>query len=624
MTVISIDEEMERSYIDYAMSVIVGRAIPDARDGLKPVHRRILYSMWEEGNTSRSTFSKSGGTVGDVLKKYHPHGDGAIYDAMVRMAQDFSLRYPLITGQGNFGSIDGYPAAAYRYTEARMAPIAETLLEDIKKDTVPFIPSYDNKRQEPFVLPSMIPSLLINGSSGIAVGMATNIPPHNLGEVVDALIFKIENPDSTVDDLLSCLPGPAFPTGGIIYGTQGVRRAYRTGYGRLRLRAKADFETKGNRDRIIISEIPYQVNKSELVKAIDGAIKEQRIDTVTNIRDESGREEGLRIVLDVRQGVNPDVALNQLYKHSNLETTFGWNNLALVNNQPIQLTLLDTLRVFVDHRVEIVTKRFEYDLEQTKARLHILEGLQIALDNIEEVIRVIRTSKTNDEIWTYFREKLALSDKQIRAILDMRLRQLARLESEKIDNEHAELTLKAEYCEKVLSDRQELLKVIKEELEKIKDDFGDNRRTVIITEADDDYSESQLPEELIPEEDIIIIRTSNGYIKSIPADAYKTQHRGGKGVFAMGMRDEDLLEDLLSASTHDTILIFTDAGKVYGFKGYEIPTVRQARTARGIAIPQIVRKMSPDENVSEMVAIRDFDTEGYLIFATRNGMVKRT
>lgn len=612
---INIEDEMKTSYINYAMSVIVGRALPDVRDGLKPVHRRILFGMKEQGMTHDKPYKKSARIVGDVMGKYHPHGDAAIYDTMVRMAQDFSMRYPLADGQGNFGSIDGDAAAAMRYTEIRLWNLAQEILDDLDKDTVDFIPNYDGSLKEPVILPSKVPNLLINGSTGIAVGMSTNMPPHNLREIVDAVIMTIDNPEVTTQELMSVVHGPDFPTGAYIYGRSGIHRAYETGRGIIKIRAKTTVEQHKNKESIIINEMPYQVNKAKLIENIANLVKEKKISGITDLRDESDRN-GIRAVIELSRGTNADVVLNQLFRHTQMESSFGIINLALVDGQPIILGLKDIIRHFIDHRVEVVTRRSIFEMEKAKKRAHILEGLQIALDHIDQVIALIRQSQTTDEAKTRLIAELDLSQEQAKAILDMRLQRLTGLEREKIDNEHKELMETIRWLQEVLGDKNKILSIIKQEIIDIKDRYGDDRRTQIIdgdTEMED--------EDLIPVEDVVVTISNSGYIKRLPVHTYKQQRRGGRGVIGMDTKETDFVVDLFVASTHDYILFFTDKGRVYWLKVYEIPDA--SRQSRGKAIINLI-EVDNDENITAQIPVKAFNDDQYLIMATGCGVVKKT
>ncbi|QSX07586.1 DNA gyrase subunit A [Alkalibacter rhizosphaerae] len=613
---INIEDEMKKSYIDYAMSVIVGRALPDVRDGLKPVHRRILFAMNELGMTPDKAFRKSARIVGDVLGKYHPHGDTAVYDAMVRMAQEFSTRYPLVNGHGNFGSIDGDSAAAMRYTEAKMSKIAMELLRDINKDTVDFTLNFDETQKEPSVLPSRYPNLLVNGSSGIAVGMATNIPPHNLGEVIDATIHQIDNPDCTIDELMHFVKGPDFPTGGTILGKDGIKSAYRTGRGRIKVRAKVNFEEiSASRQRIIITEIPYMVNKSKMIEKIADLVKEKRIEGISDIRDESDRN-GIRVAIDLKRDVNAEIIMNQLYKHTQLQETFGVILLALDKNQPKVMTLKEILTKYIEYQKEIIIRRTQFDLKKAEDRAHILEGLIIALDNIDRVIAIIRGSKNGEEAKIALIQEFALSEKQAQAILDMRLQRLTGLEREKIETEYNELQIRIAELKAILGSELKVLEVIKEEMLEIRDKYNDDRRTAFEVDYDDINME-----DLIEEEDLVITMTHVGYVKRISADTYTAQKRGGKGITALSTRDNDFVKHLFTTTTHHYILFFTNKGKVYRLKAYEIPDA--SRTARGTAIVNILQ-LDPDEKVTTVIPIKEFTDDWYLLMATKNGIIKKT
>ena len=610
-----IETEMKTSYIDYAMSVIVSRALPDVRDGLKPVHRRILYAMYEDGITSDKPYRKCANTVGSVLGRYHPHGDASVYDAMVRMAQDFSLRYRLIDGHGNFGSIDGDGAAAMRYTEARMAKIAETLLTDIEKNTVDFMPNYDDRLQEPTVLPSKIPTLLINGSSGIAVGMATNIPPHNLTEVINGIIKIIDEDNVTDEELLSIIKGPDFPTEGIIIGREGIKEAYLTGRGKITVRAEAEIEeTSNNRQRIIVNSLPYQVNKAKLVENIASLVREKRLEGISDLRDESDRIDRVRIVIELKRDANAQVVLNQLYKNTQMQDTFGIIMLALVNGEPKILTLRQCLDYYIDHRKTVILRRTQFDLDKALARAHILEGLKIALDNIDEVINIIRNSY--DDAKERLMKRFGLSDIQAQAILDMRLKTLSGLQREKIDEEYNELMKLIEYYREVLSSERLVFDIIKKELTEIKEKYGDERKTKIAA------AEGEIDvEDLIKEEQSVITLTHFGYIKRMPVDTYKSQKRGGKGITGIATREEDFVKQIFTASTHDIILFFSNKGKLYRLKGYEVPEA--GRTAKGTAIVNLL-SLDPGEKISAVIPINNFSEGKYLLMGTKNGLIKKT
>lgn len=610
-----IEKEMRTAYIDYAMSVIVSRALPDVRDGLKPVHRRILYSMHEDGITSDKPYRKCANTVGSVLGRYHPHGDSSVYDAMVRLAQDFSMRYMLIDGHGNFGSVDGDGAAAMRYTEARMSKISEYMLTDIEKNTVDFMPNYDDRLQEPVVLPARIPSLLINGSSGIAVGMATNIPPHNLKEVIDGITKIIDEDEVTDEDLMSVIKGPDFPTEGIILGIEGIKQAYTTGRGKITLRAETDIEEmSGNRQRIIVSSLPYQVNKANLIKTISDLSKERKVEGISECRDESDRKDKVRVVIELKRDANPQVVLNQLFKHTQMQTTFGIIMLALVNGEPKILTLRQCLDCYIDHRKDVILRRTQFDLDKALARAHILEGLKIALDNIDEIINIIRSSY--DDAKERLMERFGLTDIQAQAILDMRLKTLSGLQREKIENEYNELMVLIAHLREILSSEKLVFDIIKEELLEIKDKFGDERKTKIVA------AEGEIDiEDLVKEEQTVITLTHFGYIKRLPIDTYRSQKRGGKGITGMTTREEDFVKQIFIASTHDTILFFTNKGKLYRLRGYEIPEA--GRTAKGTAIVNLL-SLDPGEKVSAVIPIQNFAEGKYLLMATKNGLIKKT
>ncbi len=614
---VNIEDEVKKSFIDYAMSVIVSRALPDVRDGLKPVHRRILYSMYELGVTPDKPYRKSARVVGDVLGKYHPHGEGAVYDAMVRMAQDFSTKYPLVDGHGNFGSIDGDSAAAMRYTEARLSRIAMELMADINKETVDFMPNFDETLKEPTVLPSKFPNLLVNGSSGIAVGMATNIPPHNLGEVIDGTIAIIDNPDITIEQLITkYIKGPDFPTGGIILGKDGIRQAYTTGKGRIITRAKAEIEeTTSNRFQIVVTEIPYQVNKSKLIERIAELVREKRIDGISEIRDESDRT-GMRIVIELKRDTNPNVVLNSLYKHTQMQNTFGVILLALVDGQPKIMNIKEMLAHYIDHQKEVIIRRTRYDLDRAMARAHILEGLLIALDHIDAVITLIRNSQTVQIAREGLIKNFSLTEKQAQAILDMRLQRLTGLEREKIQQEYAELQETIKYLNDILTNEYMVYNVIKQELTEVKEKYADERKTQISSETDDIDVE-----DLIQEHDIVITLTHYGYVKRTPLSLYKSQHRGGKGIMALQTRENDFVEDIYITSTHDSLLFFTSLGKVYELKAYEIPEA--GRQARGMAIINLLQ-LAPGERIQTVIPVRETDHKKYLLMATRNGIVKKS
>lgn len=611
---VDIEKEMKKSYIDYAMSVIVQRALPDVRDGLKPVHRRILYSMDQLGLTPDKTFRKSAYIVGDVLGKYHPHGDASVYDALVRMAQDFSLRYPMVNGHGNFGSVDGDGAAAMRYTEAKMPKIAVEMLADIDKNTVEFMPNYDEKLQEPTVLPSKIPNLLINGSSGIAVGMATNVPPHNLTEIVNAIVKLIDEDNVTDDELIATVHGPDFPTGGIIVGREGIKSAYKTGRGRIIVRAKTEIEEHGNgRYRIIVSELPYQVNKARLIENIADLVKDKRIDGISDIRDESDRD-GMRIVIELKRDANAKVVLNQLLKNTQMQDTFGAIMLALVNGEPKILTLRQMLEHYIDHRKNVIVRRTQFDLDKALARAHILEGLKIALDYIDEVIAIIRAAY--DDAAERLMKRFNLTEIQANAILEMRLRTLSGLQREKIEEEYAALMKQIEEFRAILASEKLVCDIVKKELIEVKDKYGDERRTQIIA-GEDEIDE----EDLIKEENTIITLTHYGYIKRMPVDTYRAQKRGGRGVTGMQTREQDFVEQIFTSSTHSIIMFFTNKGKVYRLKGYEIPEA--GRNAKGTAIVNLLQ-LDGDERVTAVIPIENFAEGQYLLMATRGGVIKKT
>lgn len=613
---VNIEHEMKKSFIDYAMSVIVQRALPDVRDGLKPVHRRILYAMYGLGFTPDKPHRKSATTVGEVLGKYHPHGDAAVYDTMVRMAQDFSHRYMLVDGHGNFGSVDGDSAAAMRYTEARMSKIAMEMLRNIEKDTVDFIPNYDETQKEPSVLPSRFPNLLVNGSSGIAVGMATSIPPHNLGEVIDAIVALIENSDMDIDEIMKYIKAPDFPTGGLIMGREGIKRAYTTGRGRVVVRAKTDIEQmNGNRQRIIVNEIPYQVNKANLIEKIADLVKDKRIEGISDLRDESDRD-GMRIVIELKRDVNANIVLNQLFKHTQLQDSFSIIMLALHNGQPKVLNLKDMLTLYLEHQKEIIVRRTQYDLKKAEERAHILEGLRIALDNIDEIISIIRSSKTVPEAKERMMRRFGLSEAQSTAITDMRLRSLTGLERNKIEDEYLALIKDIEYYKSILKSELMVLNIIKDELLSIKKTFGDKRRSKI-TQAAEEFN----IEDLIEEHEVAVTLTHYGYIKRLPSDTYKSQRRGGRGIAALQTREEDFVEHLFITSTHNDILFFTSKGRMFKLKAYEIPEA--GRQAKGTALVNLLQ-LSPSEKVTAVIHIKGFKEKGFLIFATKNGIIKKT
>ena len=610
-----IEAEMKTAYIDYAMSVIVSRALPDVRDGLKPVHRRILYTMYEDGLTSDKPYRKSATTVGDVLGRYHPHGDASVYDAMVRMAQTFSLRYPLVDGHGNFGSIDGDGAAAYRYTEARMSKIAETMLTDIEKNTVKFIPNFDDRLQEPAVLPAKIPALLVNGSSGIAVGMATNIPPHNLTEVINGIIKIIDEDEVTDEQLMQIIKGPDFPTGGVILGREAIKQAYTTGRGKITVRAEAEIEESSNgKQKIIVTSLPYQVNKAKLIENIANLVKEKRIEGIAELRDESDRENAVRIHIGLKKDANARVVLNQLYKNTQMQDTFGIIMLALVDGEPKVLTLRQCLEHYIDHRKHVILRRTQFDLDKALARAHILEGLKIALDNIDEVINIIRSSY--DDAKEKLMQRFGLSEIQAQAILDMRLKTLSGLQREKIEDEYNELMKLIAHLREILGSEKLVFQVIKEELIEVKEKYGDERLTKIVA------AEGELNEEdLIKEEQMVVAFTHFGYIKRMPIDTYKSQRRGGKGITGISTREEDFVKQIFTTSTHDTVLFFSNKGKLYRLRGYEIPEA--GRTAKGTAIVNLL-SLDAGEKISAIIPISNFEDGKYLLMATRNGLIKKT
>ncbi|WP_312201670.1 DNA gyrase subunit A [Anaerospora hongkongensis] len=613
---IRIEDEMKNSYIDYAMSVIVMRALPDVRDGLKPVHRRILYAMHEAGMTPNKPYKKSARIVGEVLGKYHPHGDSSVYDASVRLAQDFSTRYLLVDGHGNFGSVDGDSAAAMRYTEVRMSRVAAEMLADIEKDTVDFVPNYDESLKEPTVLPAKIPNLLVNGSSGIAVGMATNIPPHNLGEVVDGLVMMIDDPEVSIQELMMAIKGPDFPTGGLILGREGIKSAYLTGRGSVKMRAQARVERMSNgKNRIIVTEIPYQVNKAKLVETIANLVRDKVIDGITDLRDESDRT-GMRVVIELRRDVNADVVLNQLYKHTQLQDSFGVNMLALVDGRPRVLNLQEVLRLYLAHQKDVITRRTQFELEKARARAHILEGLKIALDNLDAVIATIRRSQTVDIARTALMDGFYLSEKQSQAILDMRLQRLTGLERAKIEQEYKDIMETIELLESILADEHKVMNIIKEELLDVKKRFGDDRRTVITS----DVSKLEV-EDLIAVEDVVITITHQGYIKRLNIDTYRSQKRGGRGVTGMGTKEEDFVVHLFVATTHHNILFFTNRGRVYRLKAYEI--AEASRTAKGTAVVNLL-PLEQNEKITAVIPIKEFAEKRFLFMATRKGIVKKT
>jgi DNA gyrase subunit A len=612
-----LEEEMKKSYIDYSMSVIVQRALPDIKDGLKPVHRRIIYSMHESGSTPDKPFKKSARIVGDVLGKYHPHGDTAVYDSLVRMAQNFSLRYPLINGQGNFGSVDGDNAAAMRYTESKMAKIASELIEDIGKDTVDFMSNYDGTLNEPKVLPTKIPNLLINGSSGIAVGMATNIPPHNLTEVIDGLVAQIDDPEISLLKMIEIIKGPDFPTGGIIYGKAGMVSAYTCGRGIIRVRSKVRTEEMPNdRKRLVVTEIPYQVNKSNLIESIANLVKDKKTEGISDLRDESDRE-GMRIVIELKRDANEEIVLNQLFAHTPMESTFGINNLALVDNQPKLLSLKHMLQYFIDHRTEVIRRRTLFELDKAEKRLHILEGLLIALKNIDAIIALLKKSASVEEARNSLMSEFELTEVQAKAILDMRLQKLTSLETEKIKNEHDELIETIKRLNEILASEENILEVVKEELLDIRTKYGDERRTEIIEEVVDlDI------EDLIEEEEVVVTITNTGYVKRLPINTYRSQRRGGKGLRGHQIKEEDFIVDLFITSTHSFILYFTNRGKVFWLKAYKIP--EGGRYSKGKPIVNLLPRLEDGERVQAMIPIREFSEGNYIVFATRFGVIKKT
>ena len=609
-----IHDEMKNSYIDYAMSVIVSRALPDVRDGLKPVHRRILYGMSQLGVTPDKPHKKSARIVGDVMGKYHPHGDSSIYDAMVKMAQDFSTRYMLVDGHGNFGSVDGDGAAAMRYTEARMTPYALQMLRDIEKETVDFVPNFDEEEKEPSVLPARIPNLLVNGSNGIAVGMATSIPPHNLGETIDAACYMIDHDDAKIDDIIKIVKGPDFPTGAMIMGKNGIREAYKTGHGKITVRSRTEIEeTSRGRMQIVVTEIPYQVNKARLIEKMALLVKEKKIEGISTIRDESSRH-GMRIVIELKKDANPQITLNRLYKHTQLQDTFSMIMIALVDGQPKVLSLYDILSEYLKHQKDVLTRRTQYDLKKAEARAHILEGLRIALDNIDEIIKIIRSSYNDAK--EKLMNRFELTDIQAQSILDMRLARLQGLEREKIENEYAELMEKIAYYNSLLADEKLLMGVVRDEMQEIKEKYGDERRTKIaaaVNEIDE--------EDLIQEESVAVTLTHLGYLKRIPADTYKTQKRGGKGIAGLTTRENDFVKDLIITSTHDYLMFFTNLGKAHKIKAYEIPEA--TRTAKGTPAVNFLNLLQR-ERINAVIPIKEFDEEKYLMAVTKSGVIKKT
>ena len=614
---INIEDEMQRAYIDYSMSVIVGRALPDVRDGLKPGNRRILYAMKERGWTHNKAYVKCAKVVGEVIGNYHPHGDTAVYDTMVRMAQDFAMRGMLIDGQGNFGSIDGDRAAAYRYTECKLRPLAEEMLADIDKNTVDMRPNFDESLLEPAVLPARVPNLLVNGSTGIAVGMATNIPPHNLGEVVDGTIMLIDNPDATIDELHTVIKGPDFPTGGAVYGLNAVRDFYTTGRGKIKIRGKAEIEEEDSgKARIIITEIPYALNKTLLIQKMVALVKDKRLEGISDIRDESGKE-GIRLVVELKRNAVPNVLLNQIYKHTQLESTFGSIMLAIDKGKPRVMNLKEVLKCFIDHRFDVVTRRTQFDLDKAAARAHILEGYLLAMDNMDDVVRIIRDSKNRDEAQSRLIEKFGFTEIQAKAILEMRLYQLTGLERDKVEAEYAELKKLMEYLQDLLDNPEKMYAVIKEDLEQIRAKYGENRRTDLCI----DEGEINI-EDLIADEPCVITLSNTGYIKRVPTDTYRQQRRGGKGVIGMNTKDEDFVEHVFTASTHDYLLCFTEAGRMYWLKAYYVP--EGTRTSRGRSLANVLQ-MASDEKLAAILCVRELDDDSHnLIMATRNGIIKKT
>ena len=612
---VDLNSEMKKSYISYAMSVIASRALPDVRDGLKPVHRRILYDMYENNLLYESDFRKCATTVGDVLGKYHPHGDASVYDAMVRLAQDFSLRYPLILGKGNFGSIDGDPAAAYRYTESKMTKLSAEMLSDIEKETVDFVPNYDDKRKEPDVLPSRFPNLLVNGSAGIAVGMATNIPPHNLSETIDGITAVIDDPNITIEELMGYIKGPDFPTGGVIMGLSGIRSAYATGKGRIIVRAKAEIEElDSGRSRIVVTELPYQVNKARLEKHINELARDGKIDGIASTRDES--DENIHLIIELKRDANPNVVLNNLYKFTQMQETFGVILLALVDKEPKILNLREIIDHYIHHQEDVITRRTQFDLHKAEEHAHLLEGYRIAIDHIDEVINLIRSSKSIPDAKVNLSERYSLSDVQATAIVQMPLGRLSGLERDKIETDYAQTMAKIEEYRALLADEHLILNIVKEDLQRIKDKYGDERRTEITMVTD----ELDI-EDLIDEEEVVITMTHSGYTKRLPVDTYKSQHRGGRGISGMATREEDFVEQIFTTSTHDTILFFSTRGVVYRLKGYQIPEA--GRQAKGTAIVNLL-PLEPEEKITTMIPISDFEEGKFLTFITKNGTVKKT
>ena len=616
IALVDIEDEMKNAYIDYAMSVIVGRALPDVKDGLKPVHRRILYAMFDQGMLPNKRYEKCAATVGEVLKKYHPHGDSAVYDTLVRMAQDFSLRYPLIDGQGNFGSVDGDSAAAYRYTEARLSKIAMELLRDIQKDTVDFTPNFSETTKEPAVLPARFPNLLVNGSSGIAVGMATNVPPHNLSEVIDGVVMTIDKPDTEIEELMQVIKGPDFPTSGIIMGRDGITNAYKTGRGSIKIRGKAGIEeAMGSKMRIIVSELPYQVNKARLTEKIAELVRDKKITEISDLRDESDRS-GMRLVIELKRDCIPQVALNKLYKHTQLEVTFGVIMLALVDGVPKTLDLKSVIGHYINHQENIITRRTKYELKQAEDRAHILEGLLVALNNLDEIIKTIKASKTPDEARLKLMKGWELTEIQAQAILEMRLQRLTGLEREKVEKEHKELTVTIKRLKEILADKKKIHSIIKEELEEIKKVHGDERRTVITS------AEGEIDiEDLIAEEDMVITITHSGYLKRQPVTTYRKQHRGGRGIIGMNLKEDDFVEHLFISSTHHYILFFSNKGKVYRLKVHELPM--GSRQSKGQSVVNVL-PFSTDEKIAAVITAKSFEEDKYLMMGTKKGRVKKT
>lgn len=620
---VDLEHEMKKSFIDYAMSVISDRALPDIRDGLKPVHRRILYSMYTQGFTPEKPFRKCATTIGDVLGRFHPHGDMSVYDALVRLAQDFSMRHTLIDGHGNFGSMDGDPPAAYRYTEARLEKVSLEMMSDINKNTVDFRPNFDEHEMEPIALPARFPNLLVNGSVGIAVGMATNIPPHNMGEVIDGVVMLLDNPDSTVEDLMTVIQGPDFPTGGAILGQRGIRDAYRTGRGRIVVRAHADIEVmKTNRQRIVVHDLPYMVNKARLIEKMADLVKDKRIEGISDIRDESDRNEAVRIVVELKKDANANVVLNQLYKHSALQDAFNANMLALVPDEqgrlePKTITLLDALTHYIRHQEDVVLRRTRFDLEKAEARQHIVEGLLIAIDNIDEVIAIIRASHTEDQAKTRLSERFGFTEKQAQHIVDMRLGRLTGLEREKLETEHKDLQDKIDYFRRVIQDDALLHEIIKKEILTVRAKFSDDRRSEIIAGEDEDIDD----ESLIREEEVVVTLTHLGYVKRLPVDTYRSQHRGGRGVTGLSTREEDFVEKIITTSTHATLLCFTNRGRVFRLKGYQVPEA--SRQAKGTAIVNLLQ-LEGSEKVKTVIPVDTFEQDAYLMMATMEGVVKKS